>query len=433
MPTYNEIMTTDLSQLTTVANAWDAMAAKFDRLERQYKKDVHGLTVRPSWVGLSAQAAGKRFDATRREYQAAQTEAKAVASLLRDAYDVFADLRDRLKTTRDAAVDQGLKVSGRGIVTFDFDKLNDSERNAYAHDRSYQQAVAARVGEWAEAIDRVVKAVTEADNRVKIALETAVVDSNVHDGVGFNARAEGDLDKVKPETAADTGTRSNGWRPDVGASATGVGYGKQGMAKAYVDVGHATKEGSVAYGPLKLSGIGDSYAGGRASASAGIGDSGISGTAEVSGGARGLAEGRVGFGPFSPYGRATGFAGGEAGVNAGVGSDGVGIGGEAFGGAKGSVTKGTETAGVGFGVTAEGWVGPGAEVGLFSKDDDGKYHFGAKVGVSPIIGGAVGFEFTVDPDKVADAAGGAADALGDGVDAGKRFVGSVKDGIGGLL
>ncbi|WP_320777247.1 hypothetical protein [Streptomyces sp. CRN 30] len=49
----------------------------------------------------------------------------------------------------------------------------------------------------------------------------------------------------------------------------------------------------------------------------------------------------------------------------------------------------------------------------FSKDADGAWHWAPKVGVSPVLGGAVGFEITVDPRKVADTADSAADAVGD--------------------
>lgn len=56
-------------------------------------------------------------------------------------------------------------------------------------------------------------------------------------------------------------------------------------------------------------------------------------------------------------------------------------------------------------------------------------------GALPALGGSVGMEFTVDPDKVAESVGDAADAVGDvvgdGVDALGDAAGSVKDTVGG--
>ncbi|MFE7748536.1 hypothetical protein [Streptomyces sp. NPDC057428] len=92
------------------------------------------------------------------------------------------------------------------------------------------------------------------------------------------------------------------------------------------------------------------------------------------------------------------------------------VGAEAFAGARGSVGAGADVGGIGAGATAEGWAGPGAEASLnASQDANGVWHFGPKVGISPALGGAVGFEFTVDPGKVVDTVGDAANWVGDGI------------------
>ncbi|MFB7756303.1 hypothetical protein ACFC18_42970, partial [Streptomyces sp. NPDC056121] len=123
MPTYHEIMTTDLATLTAAADRWDGMAKEFGKRETDYKRDVHGITPGPpspsTWTGLSADAAGKRFDVTLHEFQNAQTEARAIASLLRDAHAQFTTLRGRLKSEREAAIKAGIKVSDRGVVAYD--------------------------------------------------------------------------------------------------------------------------------------------------------------------------------------------------------------------------------------------------------------------------------------------------------------------------
>lgn len=146
----------------------------------------------------------------------------------------------------------------------------------------------------------------------------------------------------------------------------------------------------------------------------GVTNEGIQGRAGVLAGGEASAKGSAYVGPLGVYGRAEGLAGAEASANAGVGVDGIHVGAEAFAGAKGGIAGGADVGGIAAGATAEGWAGPGAEASLnFGKDANGAWHFAPKVGVSPIIGGAVGFEVTVDPGKVVDTANSAADVVGD--------------------
>lgn len=111
MPTYHEIITTDLSTLTTTADRWDGMAKEIHKQETAYKRDVHGISMGDTWTGLSADAASGRFDVTLKEFQNAQVEAKAVASLLRDAHTQFTDLRKKLESARADAIEAGMAVS----------------------------------------------------------------------------------------------------------------------------------------------------------------------------------------------------------------------------------------------------------------------------------------------------------------------------------
>ncbi|WP_330354495.1 hypothetical protein [Streptomyces chartreusis] len=435
-------MTTDLSTLTNAAARWDGMAKKFDDLEVAYKRDVHGISLGDSWQGLSASAANARFDTTLREFQYAQTEAKAIASLLRDAHTQFSGLKGKLTAGRDEALEAGMKVSGQGVVTFDTGKLSDGERNALHHDPDYRQAVRTAVASWQARIDRLVKDVGDADVGVEIALKAVVVDSNVLDGTltGFNGQAQGDIEKYKAEAAAaskESRTKTDGWVSEGKAELTGPGagftvtpdpkYGKEGSVKAYADLFHATAEGTLTNGGWKLSGIADGYGGARATANYGFNEKGVVGKAEASAGLRGLAEGRAGYGPYAGvYGRTEGFAGGEAGVNAKATKDEFTVGAKAFAGAKGTLAGGGEVAGIGFGASGEGWAGPGAEAWWgYKKDDDGTFHLGGKAGVSPILGGSLGFEITVDPDKLSQTVGDAADAVGDGINYVKAGVNSL--------
>ncbi|UUN30309.1 hypothetical protein [Streptomyces sp. FIT100] len=190
MPTYHEAVSTDLSKLTASADKWDEIAGRFGKLEDQYKRDVQGVALGESWQGLSAQAANDRFTVTLKEFQGAQQEAKAVASILREAHAQLTDLRSRIKSVRDDAVKDGMRVSDQGVVAFDTEQLSQSERTAYTHDPSYQDSARARAAEWAQRLDQAVKAVTDADDGLRVALQAAVLDSDFLDGTfnGFNRR-----------------------------------------------------------------------------------------------------------------------------------------------------------------------------------------------------------------------------------------------------
>ncbi|MEU6099505.1 hypothetical protein [Streptomyces flaveolus] len=198
MPTYHEIMTTDLGALTTAADRWDGMAGEFAKQEKAYRRDVHGISMGTGWIGLSADAANRRFDITLKEFEYAQTEAKAVAGLLRDAHTQFVELRGRLKTARQEAVDAGMKVSEQGHVSLDIERLTDAERRTLRHDPGWQEAVQS----WQDHVNKAVRDVTDADTGVQIALQAVVIDSSViAGGKGFNGEAKSDIEKYEGEAA----------------------------------------------------------------------------------------------------------------------------------------------------------------------------------------------------------------------------------------
>ncbi|MBT2544568.1 hypothetical protein J7E99_28675 [Streptomyces sp. ISL-44] len=445
MLTYHEVMTTDLGLLTTAAAKWDSMAGELKKVETRYGDTVQKISMGDGWSGVSAGTAHTRFAATRYEYAAAQNQAKAIASLLRDAHEKFTDLKKKLESARDDAIAAGMTVSEAGHVAFDYSKLTPSERSAYHHDPDGQTIIRDAVAKWQQHVDDRVKAFTEVDQSVKTALSAAVVDSN-RDAfgkgadetlTGFNNYAEGDLAKAGKPKEEDVPTKTDGdtgkvtvTGPDAGFTVSGTKYGKEGSVKAYADLFHAKAEGSTTMGGVKLSGVEDWYGGARATANYGFTDKGLVGKAEASAGIRALNEGRIEYGHVGGYGRVEGFAGGEAGVSAGVGPEGLNAGAKAFAGAKGSVAGGGEVAGIGAGGTAEGWAGVGAEAKVtFGKGDDGKFHIGGKAGAALGFGGSVGAEFTFDPDKFTNAAGDAADAVGDAADAVGDAAGSVKDEV----
>ncbi|MFE1873022.1 DUF6571 family protein [Streptomyces sp. NPDC059496] len=217
MLTYYEVMTTDLGLLTTAADKWDSMAGELKKVETRYGDSVQKITMGQSWTGVSVGVAHTSFAATRYEYSAAQIQAKAVASLLRDAHGQFTDLKKRVESARDDAIKAGMAVSEQGNVAYDYAKLTAQERSAIHHDPDGETSIRTAVATWQQHINDCVKAVSEADQGVKIALEAVVVDSNKdafgkgNDETldGFNAGAQGDIEVYEARNAEDIATRIN--------------------------------------------------------------------------------------------------------------------------------------------------------------------------------------------------------------------------------
>jgi hypothetical protein len=438
---YHDVMTIDLSPLADVSKAWRRMSGRFGELKTDYEKHVQSVLGNGNWQGLAYGAQQQYASATAFEFGAAQAEALAIASLLTDAHTELTRLQKAVKDLVEDAEKKDYTVDSSGKATYvGYDNLSEQEKYALHHDPDYPLLLAdarEKAQGWTDDIAKAIKAVDEADQSVKRALARATSDGSA-DGIGiggFNAHAVGDLAKAgKPNPK----TKPDGWvsegeseasGPGVGTSVTGpdTGAGKLGEAEAHADLGRASAEGSLANGPMKLAGEAEAYAGAKVSAAGGITNEGIQGEASAFAGGEASAKGRTDLGPVGVYGRAESMVGAEVGANAGAGLDGVQLGGEAFAGAKAGAFGGVDIGGIGVGTTAEGWAGPGAEATLnFSKDANGTWHWAPKVGLSPVLGGAVGFEVTADPGKIANTAGDAADAVGDAA-------GWVADGIGGLF
>ncbi|MFE9838217.1 hypothetical protein ACFYP4_24210 [Streptomyces sp. NPDC005551] len=436
---YHDVMTADLSTLSDVSEAWKKMGQRFGELKTDYEKHVQAALGNGNWQGLAYGAQQQSASATVAEYAAAKAEAVAIASLLTDGHAELTRLQKAVKDLVRDAEEKDYKVDSSGKATYvGYDNLSEQERYALHHDPDYPKLLSdARVKAqgWTDEIAKAVRAVDAADQSVKRALARATVDAS-GDGIGFggfNAHAEGDLAKAgKPEPRSSA--KKDGWvsegkseasGPDVDKSATGpdIGAGKLAEAEAHADLGRASAEGSLTNGPMKLSGGAEAYAGAKVSGAGTFTNEGIQGEGTGFLGGEASANGRADLGPVGVYGRAESMAGAEAGAHAGAGLEGLQLGAEAFAGAKAGGSLGADVGGIGAGATLEGWAGPGAEASLdCNKDANGTWHVGTKVGVSPALGGAVGFEFTVDPGKVADTVGDAADALGDAA-------GAVGDGI----
>lgn len=428
---YQDVVAADLSSFTDVAAAWKKMGERFGELKTNYAQNVQGVLANGNWQGQAFGAQQNSAAAIAFEFGAAKAEALAIASLLTDAQTELTRLQKAVKDLVADAEKKEYKVDNAGKATYvGYDNLSPQERYTFQHDPDHTRLLAdarEKAQGWTDEIAKAVKAVDDADQSVKRALSRATSDVSM-DGIGiggFNTQAEGDLAKAgKPDPKA---AKKDGWvaetdseasGPGVGTDASGpdIGKGKLAEAEAYADLGRAKAEGTLTNGPMKLAGEAEAYAGAKVSAAAGVTNEGAQAEAKAFAGGEASASGTADADPAGVYGRAEAMAGVEAGVNAQAGVDGVALGAEAFAGAKAGVGAGADTGGIGAGVTAEGWAGPGAEASLnASKDANGVWHFGPKVGISPGLGGAVGFEFTVDPGKVVDTVGDAASWVGDGL------------------
>ncbi|MFJ4962763.1 hypothetical protein ACIP6P_10005 [Streptomyces sp. NPDC088729] len=195
MLTYYEILNTDLGGLNTTADSWQETAEEFAKVEKRYRDSVQKITLDDTWLGDSSVRAQIKFAATRYEYQAAQTQAKTTATLLRNAHEQFVELVKQLKTARTDAVRAGMKVSEQGKVAFDYTALTEAERTATRHDPDYLRSIRQSEQSWAEHIDACVKAVNDADADLKKDLEAVVKDgkggrNDATPGTGFNAAAD---------------------------------------------------------------------------------------------------------------------------------------------------------------------------------------------------------------------------------------------------
>ena len=129
--------------------------------------------------------------------------------------------------------------------------------------------------------------------------------------------------------------------------------------------------------------------------------------------AQASASGGAEYGVGSAQGEVKAYAGGEASLNVGVGKDGLHAGAEAFVGAKATGSASADVGGVGAGVGGEAWAGVGASANGDLGMKDGKFTIGGELGAGLGVGGKVSFVVTVDPHKMVDSVGDAADWVGD--------------------
>ncbi len=200
MLTYHQVLTADLALLTTAAEQWDAAAKKFDSVQKTYDGEVKSITTDGSWSGQAQLIAQPNMHRTSTEFTSAAKEARAIASLLRDAHTQFTELRGKLKSAVADAEKAGIKIDDQGRATATI--RNDP---AATHDPDFKNQtakIAEAEASWTRHIAELVQAFDDTDQGVKLALSAAVQDSNPLDGLNdFNGSAEGDIEKAEVREA----------------------------------------------------------------------------------------------------------------------------------------------------------------------------------------------------------------------------------------
>lgn len=452
--TYHDVLTTDLSPLLTAAEEWQRMGRRFGTLQGHYQDHVQGALHSGGWAGLAFDTQRAAAADTAFEYGAAETEATAVSRILHAAYQELTERQHALRHLVEDAEENGFTVDAQGFVRYaGYDGLTPADR----HDPDYQRLALAKgqaADERTADIRRAVQEADESDHGVALALMTAATDiSPDGSGVGgFNANAASPVGPAADDGGQD-GTHKGGWHADGSIDwSTTPEYGRTGSLtpkagkemsfKEYLTLASISGQGSVSNGPFSLSGNFSVAAQDRMFATLGFTDKGVKAQLEFSAGVRAAAAGQMSLGQdVGVYGRANAFVGAEVTDTFQAGPGGVNAAVKGFVGEKAGGTVGVETGGIGVGFNVDGSAGAGYEGKLeFGPDPDtGKWKFGAKIGVTPGIGGSVGFEFTFDPHKfthaVDDVTSAGSDALHEAGDVAKSTGHALKNAatLGGLI
>ncbi|MCP9209369.1 hypothetical protein [Streptomyces cucumeris] len=193
-------MNTDFTLLEKAAKQWDEAAKKFETAQGSYNSGVRPVGLGGTWNGAAASVALPTMAVTYDQFLAAPKEARAIASLLRDAHDQFVRLHSELTSVVAEAKKAGMAVSGDGLARYDFSDCTEQEKFSIQHDPDLKDTVAA----WNQRISQAVKAVDDADQGAKLALKAAVEHPDKPGAAnGFNAGAQGDIEKAEAKEATD--------------------------------------------------------------------------------------------------------------------------------------------------------------------------------------------------------------------------------------
>ncbi|QHA07815.1 hypothetical protein GQF42_34990 [Streptomyces broussonetiae] len=207
MLSYQDVVTVKLGTLMTAATDWEDMAGGFEELETLYAAKVESAATEGT-SGLTAAARAAQLEATREQFKDAQTEARAIASILREAHLQFSKLIGHVHDVVDQVKADHMSVNSQGEAVYDFRKLTPMR-----HDEDYPKYVSrAKDAEaaWTKKIKDAVQAVDDADEGVKHALyEAAGIKSWIQRALDpfngmshtFNGSAVGDIEVYEAREA----------------------------------------------------------------------------------------------------------------------------------------------------------------------------------------------------------------------------------------
>ncbi|WP_030398253.1 DUF6571 family protein [Kitasatospora purpeofusca] len=203
---FEDVMKADPSAMAKAVADWTEMARKYQGVQQRLETEVLPVTGGQNlWFGSTASAANLHISMTRQQSVDAQTEAKAVASIIKDAQGDFESAQKKLKQTVADAQADGMKVTGTGNVLFDVGALSKEERDYYHHDPDYQQSRHEAAGQWSRKITIFLEEATAADQRAALQLRRAAKVGDPLDQ--FNGQAVGGGDEADGRRAAELAAR----------------------------------------------------------------------------------------------------------------------------------------------------------------------------------------------------------------------------------
>ncbi|MGW6916774.1 hypothetical protein ACWGB8_23550 [Kitasatospora sp. NPDC054939] len=197
---YEEVLNADFAPLAAAATGWNELAKRYAAVQQRMQGEVLSVTGNPTlWTGYSAFTADQHLRLTLQQTADAQTEAKAVASIIADAQVDFETAQKKLRATVADATADGMKITGTGVAAFDPTTLDPASRQDYGHDRDFQRKCAEAAGQWTQKIKVYLEEATAADQRAALALRRAAAVGPTNE---FNGKAVGGGDAADAQRAA---------------------------------------------------------------------------------------------------------------------------------------------------------------------------------------------------------------------------------------
>ncbi|MGH9198110.1 MAG: hypothetical protein ACRD1T_20550, partial [Acidimicrobiia bacterium] len=178
------------------------MGDRFDTLHKDYRDHVERAASADSWRGTAATAFKNRGQVTKEEYAGARDEARAVASLLKEAHTDLKKEWDKLVRLKDEAREACMMVTSQGHCSIDLMALESKDKAKADYYRKHLSKLEADQQAHTKRIDKVVQEIRDVDNNFKRALMANPSDKNgLQDG--FNGALEGKIDDFNVDEAVD--------------------------------------------------------------------------------------------------------------------------------------------------------------------------------------------------------------------------------------